>query len=162
MRLLAGCFDGRPIDHLEVLEAIAGDTGATVQAFDARYVVSVRHLERAVELADRAAERDDTIADDHGVEVLLYAAGRRHIDRALEMGLKAEDHPVVVVVDGGDEATAAEAVDATFDERLDLEANLGEEAVLCEFFGVTDEEAATGADLEDLVLERVALLSIDK
>lgn len=162
MELVAGWFEGDPVAHLDGLEEIAATTGATVQAFDARYVVSRRHLERAVELADRAIGRGAAVADDRAVEILLYAAGRRQIDRALEMGLKAGDHPAVVVIDGGDEAAAARAVEGRLRETASPDGALADEGLIAAFFGVTDAERGTGADLESLVLERVALLTIDK
>lgn len=162
MELVVGSVAGAPIDRLDAFESIAAATGATVQAFDARYVLSRRHLERALVLADRMIDRGEAIADERGVEVLLYASGRRQIDDALEMGLKEASHPVAVLVDGGDEATAVAAVREELDLPDDPGAVLGEEARICEFFEVTEAERGTGADLEDLVIERVALLSIDK
>src|SRR6056297_4148005 len=85
------------------LGAIGDEYGCAVQAFDARYVVDRAHLERAVELADRARDHGEAIANDHAVEILLYAAGRRQINRALEMGVATGESPVVVVVHGDDE-----------------------------------------------------------
>jgi len=143
-------------------DEIGTEHGVTVQAFDARYVVDRAHLERAVELATRARERDDTIADDFGVEVLLYAAGRRQIDRALEMGISEGTCPVVAVVVGdGDTAAAADALS----DRLAPATTLGEydpERVKA-FFDVTERELdATGGTLADAVRERVALLPVEK
>ena len=42
---------------IDALDSIGETHDVTVQAFDARYVVSRRHLERALELADRERER---------------------------------------------------------------------------------------------------------
>jgi len=144
------------------LDAIGEAHGVTVQAFDARYVVSRRHLERAVELADRARGRGEAIARDRGIEIALYAAGRRQIDRALGMGVTAGETPLVVLVDGdGDEAAAAAAVR----DLLDPEPTLGgvDEARVESFYRITPaERAATAADLEALVLERVALLVVER
>lgn len=151
------------------LDAIAGEHGVTVQAFDARYVVGHEHVARAVELADRARERGEGIARDRAVEILVYAAGRRQINRALEMGVGAGRTPVVAVVDGdggdaesdGGETAAAAAVR----DLLAPAETLGnyDEGRVREFFGVTERElAATDAGLADLVLERVALLEVEK
>ncbi|MFB6166586.1 MAG: KEOPS complex subunit Cgi121 [Haloarculaceae archaeon] len=145
------------------LGAIGAERGCAVQAFDARYVLGRAHLERAVELADRARERGEAIADDPAVEILLYAAGRRQIDRALAMGVDAGEGPVVVVVHGpdGDEAGAAAAVC----DRLAPAETLGDydESLVREFFGIGEREsAATDAALADLVGERVALLPVEK
>lgn len=162
MRLLAGTLDGRPIDHLEAFEAIKAATGATIQAFDARYVVSERHLERAVVFAERAIDREEAIADDRSVEILLYAAGRRQIERALEMGLKADTHPIVVLIDGGDVEQAATEVRSLLAVEHAPEAVLGDETRLRQFFDITDAELDATGDLEALIFERTALLTIDK
>jgi len=143
------------------LDDIGTEYGTTVQAFDARYVVDRTHLERALELADRAIDRDEAIARDRGVEILLYAAGRRQINRALEMGVSAGECPVVVLVEGGDETGAA----ATVRELLDPAETLGRydrERVLA-FYDIGEAElSATSGTLADLVRERVALLVVEK
>lgn len=151
---------------VEALDAVGEKHGVTLQAFDARCVVSARHLERALELADRERARGAGIARDRGVEVLLYAAGRRQIDRALAMGVGEGETPAVVLVsaeadDVGDET------DAVADARdlLEPTETLGryDEARVREFFDVGERElAATDAGLEALVLERVALLVVER
>ncbi|WP_225332705.1 KEOPS complex subunit Cgi121 [Halomicrobium urmianum] len=150
---------------VERLGEIGDEHGVAVQAFDARYVVDRAHLERAVELADRAFEREDAIARDRAVEILLYAAGRRQINRALEMGVGEGETPVVAVVhdyDGeGDETAAAEAVAGL----LTSADTLGDydRATVLDFFDVSERELeATDGDLADLVRERVALLTVEK
>lgn len=145
------------------LGAISDEHDCTVQAFDARYIVSRAHLERALERADRARERGEAVARERAVEILLYAAGRRQIDRALELGIDTGNGPVVVLVDAecGDERDAATAVG----ELLDPEDTLGafDEARVREFFDIGERElAATDAGLAALVLERVALLDVEK
>jgi KEOPS complex subunit Cgi121 len=159
---------------VETLEAIGTEYGVTVQAFDARYVVSRRHLERAVELADRERARGEAIARDRSVEILLYAAGRRQIDRAMEMGIGDDETPTVVVVDSSDEnddssgdttIESESAAAAAVADHLTLTETLGayDEALVREFFEITDAELeATSAGLEALVCERVALLVIDR
>ena len=147
---------------VDALDDIGAEHGVTVQAFDARYVVSRRHLERAVELADRERRRGDGIARDRGVEILLYAAGRRQIDRSLRMGVDEGVTPAVVLVDGdGEEPSAADAVRALCSPAETLGAC--EETRVREFFDVGDAElAATDAGLEALVEERVALLVVER
>jgi KEOPS complex subunit Cgi121 len=179
----ADANDGRGFADVDAFVAELGDVGdeygVTVQVFDARYVVSRRHLDRALELADRERARGDGIARDRAVEVLLYAAGRRQIDRALEMGVGEWSTPAVVLVDGGDggddgtngsdgetadvaaEAAAADAVRNLLEPAETLDDDDAER--VREFFDVGDRElAATDATLEDLVLERVALLVVER
>ncbi|WP_430503444.1 KEOPS complex subunit Cgi121 [Haloparvum sp. PAK95] len=219
VRIVEGVAHVDDLDEfLATVDEIRAETGAVVQLFDARYVVSREHLTRAVGLAERAAARDEAVARDRAVEVLLYAAGRRQIDRALEMGVSEGKVPTVAVayaagsdadatgdavadvdaadvdaadvdaadvdaadVDAADvdvadvdaaDVDAADVdvadVDAAVDRLRDLlepADTLGEvdrERVM-DFFDVTDAElTATTGTLTDVVLERVALLDVEK
>src|SRR5699024_10586401 len=146
------------------LNEIGDDYHCAVQAFDARYIVSRRHLERALELADRARERGEAVARERAVEILLYAAGRRQNGRARELGVGGGEQPIVVLVtadDGGDERAAATAVGDVLDPA-DTLGDFDDERV-SEFFDIEERElAATNASLTELVLERVALLDVEK
>jgi KEOPS complex subunit Cgi121 len=154
---------------LSTLDAVAEEHGVTAQAFDARYLVDRGHVERAVELADRAFDRGDNVARGRGVEILLYAAGRRQIDDALEMGVAEGRLPAAVVVaadEGADAGVEPDAADALRDRlALDPRATLASVDAdrVRAFFDVSDAEldAVTG-DLADVVHERVALLDVRK
>ncbi|MFB6112594.1 MAG: KEOPS complex subunit Cgi121 [Halodesulfurarchaeum sp.] len=144
---------------LGTLDAVRSTTGSTIQAFDARYVAGEEHLRTAVEHARRSRKRGENVADDPAVEILLYAAGRRQIDEAMEMGVGTGDRPVVIVVDGGDEA-AAEAILGTLLEDAVVSPD---RTRITSFFEITEKERrATDAPLEALVVERVALLDVEK
>jgi len=167
------------IDDLDEFVAeigeIAAEHGVTAQALDARYVVDRDHLRRAVDLATRAMEREEMIADDRGVEVLLYAAGRRQINQAFEMGVSPGDCPVVAVVadldahnwdddaapvSADEQAAAAEIAALLAGEEL-----LGEydRERVCDYFEITETElGATEGGIADLVRERVALLVVER
>jgi KEOPS complex subunit Cgi121 len=158
-------------DFVAALDEVGAEYGVTVQAFDARYIVSRAHLERAVELADRAFERGENVARDRGVEILLYAAGRRQIDQALMLGVSTGTQSVVVLVDATDaddegddaeaEAGAVTAVEALLDSTGELR-DYDDERVR-EYFDVGDRELrVVDGDLADVVLERVALLDVEK
>ncbi|MFC7059332.1 KEOPS complex subunit Cgi121 [Halovenus salina] len=162
MQVIEGTADVDDIDRfVSRLDAIGEDYDATVQAFDARYVVSRDHLNRAVEVAHRERDRGNAIAEDPGVEILLYAAGRRQIRDALEMGISKGTSPVVAVVVGGDETAAA----GDLRELLEPGETLGEydpERVRS-FFDISERELdATTGDLADLICERVAMLVVDR
>lgn len=167
MMLVEGVADIDDVgEFVERLSEIGDAHDVTVQAFDARYVVSRSHLERAVELAVRAFERGENVAHDRGVEILLYAAGRRQIDRALTLGVSPGEQSVVVLVDSavGDTDAEREAV-AAVERELSPEATLGsfDEERVREYFDVGQRELAVVAGtLEDVVLERVALLDVEK
>jgi len=167
MRLLAGHLTVADLDtFLATIEEISGETETTVQAFDADYVVSETHLERAVERADRAIARGENVARERAVEILCYAAGRRQINRALEMGVSEGENRTVLLVDsptGDDEAENAAL--ARLREHVEPDDVLGEydEAAVRSFFDISDAElGATAGSLADLVLERVALLDVEK
>lgn len=143
------------------IDTIAEETGAVVQAFDARYVLDRTHLERAVELAGRARDRGTAIASDPGIEMLLYAAGRRQIDEALEMGVSEGECPVVAVAVGDRSRRAAERLE----ELLEPGETLGAydpERVRTLFDIGASELAATDGDLAAIVHERVALLVVER
>ncbi|WP_152039469.1 KEOPS complex subunit Cgi121 [Salinigranum salinum] len=180
MRLVEGIAHVDDVDaFVASLAEIGADHGVTVQAFDARYVVSSAHLVRAVELADRAFARDENVAHDRAVEILLYAAGRRQIDRALEMGVDAGEQPVVVLIDGGATGDGSDGDDVDVDQigvgeagataaveaLLDPAETLGTYDVdrVRDYFDVGERELrAVDGELADLVLERVALLDVGK
>mgnify|MGYP000563178126 CR=1 FL=1 len=156
---------------------IGDEHGVAIQALDARYIVDREHLQRAVELADRAFERGDTIAEDRAVEILLYAAGTRQISRALELGVKTGGCPAVIVAhdpttetgsndepDGARERERAALAAVRSLAEIEPAATLGayDERRVREWFDITDAELRTGGDLAALVRERVALLVVEK
>ena len=178
MEIVAGRTEVSDVgSFVETLDDIAASHGVVVQAFDVQYVVDRTHLRRAVDLAARARDRGEAIADDAGVEMLLYAAGRRQINRALESGVSAGERAVVAVaVDLSAHDWTAESAEATADEQAatadivdaldDPDASVvGEydpESVRS-YFDVTDRELdATRGDLADIVHERVALLVVER
>jgi len=158
------------------LGAIGEEHGVTVQAFDAELVVDRAHLERAVELADRATERGENVARERSVEILLYAAGTRQIDRALEAGVSEGECPTVVLADAvaddgsgesgdAERRAAAAARDIERGGTLDPTETLGAydaERVQAYFDVGGAELDAVDGTLADVVRERVALLDVKK
>jgi KEOPS complex subunit Cgi121 len=149
-------------DFLDELDAVRDDHDVVAQAFDARYIVSRLHVEEAVKKARRSFDRGENVADTLSMEVLLYAAGTRQIDVATRMGLRPGEHDAVLVVDGGSEEDAVDDILSLTHEPETFD--YGDEGRLLDFFGLTDEEVdAVGKDrLESLVLERVAVLDVNK
>ncbi|TQQ80588.1 KEOPS complex subunit Cgi121 [Halonotius roseus] len=150
------------------IDAISEATDAAIQCFDTDYIAGESHLRRAVELAERAREQGTAVAREPAVEILLYAAGRRQINRALEMGVDEGETDVVSVVSGGDEAAAEQqvrellgATDASNDG--DDSIPRGDTETIRAFFDIGDRElTVVDGELEDIVLERVALLDVEK
>lgn len=174
MRLVEGTVHVDDVDaFVAELDSIASETDATIQAFDARYVVGRRHLDRAVELADRAIGRGENVARDRAVEILLYAAGRRQITDALELGVSEGANRVVVLVDAGydvdgdaAESAEADAEAAVQSDVLDtIEPTLGgfDSERVRAYFDIGDAELdVVHGDMESLVCERVVLLVVER
>jgi KEOPS complex subunit Cgi121 len=145
------------------IEAISEATGATVQCFDGDYVAGERHLRRAVTLAARARDQGTAVAHDPAIEILLYAAGRRQINQALDMGVETGDIGVVGVVTGSDERAAARRLADRLGGTATDDIGVGEGETLRSFFEITDRElAVVDGEIESVVLERVALLDVQK
>lgn len=171
MKLVPGYADVEAVDDfVDSLATIAVEHDCTVQAVDARYVAGRTHLTRALELADRAIDRDVAIARDRSVELLLSVAATRQIERAFEIGVSAGQQSVVVLVDASsaaEDATSAEQQAATDVEALlepaAFDDIVGDEARIREWFDIDDtEREVTTASLEALVCERVALLALER
>ncbi len=171
LRIVEGRVIVEDVDvFLASLTALGDEHGRLVVPLDARYVVGREHVERAVDLARRAFERGENVADDPAIELLLYAAGRRQIDDALAIGIDDGEQHLVVVVTEPIEATGSgdtDAAVAAVEEVLEPAETLGPEHVdeerVHEFFGITDAERdATDASLAELVCERVALLTVNR
>ena len=162
MEIVEGTATIEDVDaFVSQLSEIGETYGATVQAFDARYIVDREHLAWAVELAIRAIDRGEAVARDPAVEILLYAAGRRQIDQAMEIGVSAGTCPVVAVAVGGRAGEASAAVA----ELLEPADTLGdyEGDRVRSFFDVSDRELdATDGELPDIVRERVTLLVVER
>ena len=179
-RLVTGTAAIDDLDaFLSSLDEIAERTGAIVQAFDAELVVSAAHLREATRLAARAIARDEAVARDPGVEIMLYAAGRRQIDRAFTIGVEEGEQRAVVLaadfgaVPGADRPDAdLDAAAAAIEELLgaSAEATDGDEFApsfdaerVRECYDIGEREiAATAGDVTDIVRERVALLDVEK
>ena len=179
-RLVAGTAAIDDLDaFLSALDGIAAETGAVVQAFDADLIVSAAHLREATRLAARAIARDDAVARDPGVEVMLYAAGSRQIDRAFALGVEEGRQRTVVLVADFGAVPGAERSDADLDTAAasvadliasetdpggirEFDPSFDAEGVR-EFYDIGDREmAATAGSLADIVRERVALLDVEK
>lgn len=162
MQLVVGSVD---IDDVNEWIAAVQDVGdrfnCVIQAVDARYVVDESHLEHALILARRARDRDDMIADDPALEILLYAAATRQIEEALQIGVSDETTQVAIVIDGKQEKQARKAVMELIEKPSDQLATDPE--LVAEWFGITaTERETTDAGLGALVRERVSLLTVEK
>lgn len=162
MEYVAGFVTIDDVDgFLDTIRAIGERHGCAVQAIDARYVAGERHLEKAWQLATRERNRGEAIAEDPGLEWLLYAAGTRQLNRAFDLGVTTGENRLVIVVWGENES---DAIADIAEEIVPIEGLPEPDADrLVEWFDISRaEREATAADLEALVCERVALLTVDR
>lgn len=186
LRLVRGTASIDDLDEfLATTDRLAADTDAVVQAFDAAVIVSPAHLREATRLAARAIARNEAVARNPSVEILLYAAGCRQIERAFELGVSAGVQQAVVLVadfgavsnadrDAADLDAAAARVQSLFDgdsvvidpTGADPEASSVfpyDSDRVRDWYEIADiERAATAGECADIVRERVALLDVEK
>lgn len=149
------------------LAGIESAHNVTVQALNAEFVSGVRHMLFAVEKAIRSFESDSNIANNLGMEIMLYASGNRQIGKALGMGAKTGDNRIAVVVAGDSGVDGAvsevnEMLDAADPSVLEYSEDKKED--ILEFFNITPDEldAVGEGKIPELVLERVALVDVIK
>lgn len=163
MEVVEGTVEIRDVPgFVEQLASIGDEYDCAIQAFDPAYVAGHAHLRVAVERALRAQARDEMISDSLSIEVLCYAAGRRQINQALEMGVSEGEQAVVIVIVGEKEASAKTAV-REFVTGHPVVGDERDEEVITAFFDITEaERSVSSASLEELVIERVSLLVVEK
>ena len=154
-------------EFLKQLADIGQRHNITVQAVNADLLTGSRHLMFAVEKAIRSFGLGRNIANNLGMEIMLYAAGTRQIERGLNLGVKKGKNRIALVLvgeNGTDEGLVrVEGLLDTVDHTA-LDYSDAMKAEILEFFNITpDELDAVGEEnIPELVLERVALVDVTK
>jgi tRNA threonylcarbamoyladenosine modification (KEOPS) complex Cgi121 subunit len=150
--------------------------GTAAQFFDAAAVAGWEHLYFSVLNALKAFESGMNVAKSVAVECLLYASAQGQISVAFErVGLKSGSSQVAVVVVAEGKKKAEEGVARVAalmgGERDDGVLELSDQKVpgIMQLFGISDVELGTRSTragkkqaLLDLVIERVALLAVQR
>ena len=146
---------------LEKLATFSKLNSVEAQAMNAARIFGQVHLISAAEHAIRAFDRGSNSLSSLTTEVMLYAAGERQIRKAIQlMGVKEGSKAVAFVIFGADASSLSNAADTIAvhfglerdDSVLDAAGKDGSA------FG-TDAE---GNAAEDAVLEKIALLDLNK
>lgn len=150
---------------LEKLAEIDGRVGTTSQIFNASRIAGKAHLVHAANLALTARATGRNLAGSLNIEFVCWAAGLRQIDRALtRVGLQKNTKTVALLVVGATEEEVRKAREEALRElgigRDDRVLEVGPEKIpsLAEAFSISEREQEV-ADIQKLVLERVALLA---
>jgi KEOPS complex subunit Cgi121 len=139
----------------------ASSRGAEVCLLDARSVFGRDHLQSAAFHAIRAREARTMSSRSVAMETLLYAAGARQVQDAIRsVGLRQDTTAIGVVLFGP--AKVDEFIHDMGWSRDD--GVLDAEGKSLEHLGISDREAETVSNRQgaDLVLEKVALLDVEK
>jgi KEOPS complex subunit Cgi121 len=156
-----------PIDAKALLKKVAQvskDLSIELQLVDASKVYGKEHLEVAAERAIRAFEEGRAYGKTLAVEVILYAAGKRQISEAIRfMGICDGARELGAVTISGPNGKLPADIDKRLGLKRDDKVLEGSEEVL-DAFGIVP-DARKGISKErwgDLILERVALLDLEK
>lgn len=132
--------------------------------FDADRMAGRAHVEAAVAHAFRAFREGHPVSNSVEMESLLYAAGSRQCQQGKGFGVHLGENRVYLCICPGNKRvqSALEQAGRYCDEEDWEPFSEEKQALLMELFGITvDELGVVGSNrLQDLVLERVALLEV--
>ncbi|HVP95695.1 KEOPS complex subunit Cgi121 [Methanoregula sp.] len=154
-----------PAVFLEKVREIADRMDSRIVCFDADKLAGEKHAEVALRQAYRSFCSGEAISNSFEMEALLYAAGSRQCSVAVSFGLHGGENRLYVC--------CCPAPAGIWDRLAGILHFCGEPdegitpakaARLMDLFGISPAEiAAAGTGrLQDLVLERVALLEVNK
>lgn len=150
---------------LSWLRAISTRNNVSIVCFNAELMAGQEHVISAMFHAKRATNKGTCISSTFEIEALLYAAGSRQCQDAAKFGVHKGlnncylcIYPVNPQV-WSDLFTVMTVSADDWEQMTDIKIN-----ILTSVFGITNEEiAVTGKDrIKDLILERVALLEVNK
>ena len=150
---------------LSWLRALSNRNGVSIVCFNAELMAGLEHVTSAMLHANRAKNKGTSISSSFEIEALLYAAGSRQCQDAAKFGVHQGlnnsylcIYPVSPQV-WSDLLTVMAVSTDDWEQMTDYKIK-----VLASVFGITNDEiAVTGkARIKDLVLERVALLEVNK
>ncbi|PWR72254.1 KEOPS complex subunit Cgi121 [Methanospirillum lacunae] len=153
-------------DFLQKLRALGKKSKCSLICVDRNSVAGRRHVEAALHFAFRSFKSDSPISRSLEVESLLYAAGTRQTGLIGPFGVKpGENECYLCLIPPSDEAEKELHEFMDFVDHENWE-EISSEKLQClqKLFGISENELQiTGIErITDLVLERVALLNINR
>lgn len=140
-------------------EQLAKKHNVWAQLVDPRVVFNERHVASAHLHAKRALEEKRDSANSAGAEFLLYLTGQRQVSRAIDLGgIKKDADATIIVVDGERAGTVVWGILDKLAWSRDP-AGITENRDALAALGIP---APPDAELEDAVLEKVALVDVIK
>lgn len=153
---------------LRKLAKVDEENRTTSQAFDALRIAGTEHLVHAARLALIAHATKRNFASSLNIELVCWAAAERQIARAFEkVGVHKGSKGLAILVLGDSRAQVRRAL-VSICRELDIERDDGvleptheKVSKLCKVFSISKDELKI-APIQKLVLERVALLAIER
>jgi KEOPS complex subunit Cgi121 len=135
--------------------------GCVVQLMDADGVAGKKHVMHAVTHAENAFARGENIAKDVGLEICVRTSAQRQISRALDvLGIK-EGKMNICAIAVGCEANVMKKLEDILGPRDD-EVLKPDEEVLKKMYKVSDLEVETAGSILRVLMEKTALLILEK
>lgn len=159
---------GKIEDAIKTVEEIDSSGGTVSQLLDGNAIAGKEHLLHSAKLALEALERGRSFADSARIELTCWVAGSRQIDKSIErVGIKEDSDEIGVITIGGDESKVRGGQREIF-SRLGIDRDeevldITDEKVdrIREIFSISEDQLDV-ASLEEIVLEKVALLSLEQ
>lgn len=150
---------------LTLIRSVADENGCHIILFDATKMAGEQHVIASLDHAIRSFTDGTCISNSLEMEALLSAAGNRQTHIAMQFGIHGGmNESYLCIVPQKDRVWGALSPHMTgVDEDWET-ISPEKEARLAGIFGITraEREAARNASLQDLVIERVALLEVIK
>ena len=150
---------------LSWLRDLSNRNGVLIVCFNADLMAGQEHVISAMFHAKRAMKKGTCISSSFEIEALLYAAGSRQCQDAAKFGVHLGSNNCYLCIYPVNPLVLSELQTVMTTSIEDWERMTDEKKnILIPLFGITDDEmAVTGGDrIQDLVLERVALLEVNK
>jgi KEOPS complex subunit Cgi121 len=155
-------FKSNVVNFKELMQGLHDlNLKCTVQLMDAKAVAGKEHVFGAAIHALNAFKREENIAKDLGLEICLRASAQRQISRALDvLGIKNGEMDICAVAVGCNKEVM-EKIEDLLGERDDdvLEPD---ENIIKELYDIQDTEIEATGTISRVLMERTALLILDK
>lgn len=143
-------------ETLDLIDEIKKD-GEIIQLLDADNIVSKNHVIHGVNQAFLAFDREENLANDISVEIVLRCSAQRQISKAFKiLGLKEGDMNLCAVLincrDYTDELSSIFTLDDTVFNALDEK--------LIKTYKISDVELEN-LSIEEIIIDRITKLTVD-
>lgn len=143
-------------DTLDEINSIRDD-GEIIQLLNADSIASRNHVIHGVNQAFLAFDRDENLAKDISVEIVLRCSAQRQISKAFKiLGLKEGDMNLcAILVNCRDYSNELSSIFTRDDSVLD-----GSDEKLMDVYGISDAELQN-LSVEEIIIDRITKLTVD-